>query len=303
MTKHTLLCRTTAAKGGTGDASATITTASVDRDGDQVDPAGLDVSKYLRNPVVLYAHDYQALPVGRCVALNRTGDQWRAQWTWLQKDDFADRVRNAWDQQVLSACSIGFRPLASQPRPDANGGRLFTAAELLEFSIVPVPSNQEALRALKAFGLVARSGRVLSGANRELVTSALEALGDAQLSHTTTRRHLTAIESHCRSLLERADGHAPNDADDDNTDNTDDDRKSVLDVEDDDIDPQMLAFAVRDVLVEMRDAVYAARNEARRRAGFGVDALPDPRARHDSLNDLIAREVQSAVNRARGRVD
>jgi HK97 family phage prohead protease len=130
--------------------SCTITTNTPDRAGDRVLASGARLANFWRNPAVLFGHDYHTLPVGKATALTPTDTSLRASWRWLANDPFADRVRNAWDQGVLRATSIGFLPITSVP----NGkGYDHTAWELLEFSIVPVPANPEAVRTLKALGL------------------------------------------------------------------------------------------------------------------------------------------------------
>jgi hypothetical protein len=74
---------------------------------------------------------------------------------------FADTVHGLWNGKFLNAASIGFQPgdgenSVSPIIDDAGkptGGVQYNEWELLEFSIVPVPANQEALRlALKAIG-------------------------------------------------------------------------------------------------------------------------------------------------------
>jgi hypothetical protein len=57
----------------------TISTGSVDRDNDTLDPKGWDVKSYLTNPVVLFAHDYKSLPVAKCVEIKSTEHAW-SQW-------------------------------------------------------------------------------------------------------------------------------------------------------------------------------------------------------------------------------
>lgn len=71
---------------------------------------------------------------------------------WLENDADAARVRNAFEQGVLNAASIGFMP---QKWEDIEGtyGRRYTKWQLLEWSIVPVPSNPDAIRTLKSLGL------------------------------------------------------------------------------------------------------------------------------------------------------
>jgi len=137
----------------TGDEpEITISTIALDRDNDEVDPAGCDCSAYMRNPVVLFGHDYSSLPVGAATSIEvLPGTGIRARWRWLEGDEFATRVRNAFEQGVLRAASIGFRPTASEP--NEFGGLRFTAWELLEYSLVPVPANPGAVRTLKRLKL------------------------------------------------------------------------------------------------------------------------------------------------------
>jgi HK97 family phage prohead protease len=135
-----------------GSAEATITTETADLDHDRVTAAGIRLERFRRNPVVLYAHDYQGLPVGTATALDvEPGRGIRARWRWLEGDEFADRVRNAWEQGVLRGTSIGFLPIRS--KPNELGGVDFLETELLEFSVCPLPANSEAVRQLKALGL------------------------------------------------------------------------------------------------------------------------------------------------------
>ncbi len=46
-----------------------ISTKAPDRDNDRV--LSFDLSAYRRNPVVLFAHDYRSLPVGKAVSINQ----------------------------------------------------------------------------------------------------------------------------------------------------------------------------------------------------------------------------------------
>jgi len=44
-----------------------ISTDAVDRDGDIIEVDGWEIDNYLANPVVLWAHDYRGVPVGRAL--------------------------------------------------------------------------------------------------------------------------------------------------------------------------------------------------------------------------------------------
>ena len=76
-------------------------------------------------------------------------------------------MRNAWEQGLLRAASIGFRPLESSP--NGRGGLSFTRWELLEWSLVAVPANAEAVRALKSLNLLADDEPALHLADDEAV--------------------------------------------------------------------------------------------------------------------------------------
>ncbi len=130
--------------------SVTIFANELSRDGLSVDLDGMDFSNYEKNPVVLYAHDHMGrteaggLPIGRTLRLARTHDgHIRADFEFLAGDAFAERVRNAWNQGFLRGASIGWRPV--ETRPSGRGVRA-VRSELLEWSIVAVPADPDALR-------------------------------------------------------------------------------------------------------------------------------------------------------------
>lgn len=133
---------------------ATITTEAVDRGGDVVVAAGAKIDAYLKNPVVMWAHDYSQPPVAKTTSLKvipGNGIQAQFQFPEWGVSEQADLVRRLWAGGFLNATSIGFIPLASEDRKDADAGgwsipQVYNEWEMLEFSIVPIPANQEALR-------------------------------------------------------------------------------------------------------------------------------------------------------------
>ncbi len=132
--------------------SATIFANELSRDGLSVDIDGMDFSNYQKNPVVLFAHDYSGrtessgLPIGRTLRLDRTVDgHIRAEFEFLSGDTFADRVRNAWNRGFLRGASIGWRAIEARPSRLGKGVRI-VKSELIEWSIVAVPADPDALR-------------------------------------------------------------------------------------------------------------------------------------------------------------
>lgn len=127
---------------------ATISTPEVDRQGDIVEPLGMDLTNFKKNPVVMFAHDYSSLPIGR------------ARKIWADANGIYAEVEfapfgvgeQAWGMArdgYLNAWSVGFAPITSEKIKHRDGriGMRFTSAELLEFSAVPVPANAGALSA------------------------------------------------------------------------------------------------------------------------------------------------------------
>lgn len=144
-------------KQGDSDASMMVSTIAPDRVGDCVDPRGMDASDFLKNPALMWSHQYDKLPIGAVVSLEvQPGKGIRAAWKWLVGDEFSDRVRRAWDAGCLRGASIGFGPI--RQTPNASGGFDITAWRLYEISLCPLPMNPQAVRQLKAFGLFGSDG-------------------------------------------------------------------------------------------------------------------------------------------------
>ena len=117
----------------------------------EIDLAGLRFDNYRRNPVVMWAHDATGhspsggLPIGRTTSISRSADGGIvAEFEFLEDDPFAQRIRNAWDKGFLRAASISWLPIETAPA--ANGGVRDVRSELLEWSIVSVPADPDALR-------------------------------------------------------------------------------------------------------------------------------------------------------------
>ena len=157
---------------GKREVLAIISTAAIDRDGEIVKPDGLKRKNYSGNPVVLVNHDYQSLPIGRCLWVKTDGDKVIAKYTVSDKTQLARDVWGLLQDGVLGAHSIGFHSLsASAPTvvekradPNLENARLIHREwELFEFSIVGVPANPEALTLAVSKGLSAETAKILGG--------------------------------------------------------------------------------------------------------------------------------------------
>lgn len=134
-----------------------ISSSSKDRYGDVVRPTGMQKKNFRRNPVVLWAHEYYALPVGRSLREMRDGQviQGSAEFIDAALSDFADTVFRYLKGGYLSAVSIGFMPIKTQVIKEADDDDgdpwswwpnfEYVEWDLLEYSIVPVPANPDAI--------------------------------------------------------------------------------------------------------------------------------------------------------------
>jgi len=125
----------------------TASTATEDRDGDIVEPRGIDTTNFEQNPVILFAHDNRELPVGKGVNYGVQGREFFVDVRFAETDK-ADDVYQLVRDGFLNAVSIGFIPKETVSREDADGLR-FEEVELLEVSVVPVPSNPDATVSLR----------------------------------------------------------------------------------------------------------------------------------------------------------
>jgi HK97 family phage prohead protease len=134
-----------------------ISTGSVDRDNDTIDPFGWELRNYRKNPVVLWAHNYDELPVGRSIREWVEDDRLKseAEFTSRELYPFGFMVLQMLRNKFLNTTSVGFKPKEWMFADDENRefGVDFIKQELLEYSIVPVPSNPEALVDAKGVGI------------------------------------------------------------------------------------------------------------------------------------------------------
>lgn len=176
----------------------TMSTNARDRHGDILEPGGAQIAGFLKNPVVLWAHDYRALPIGRVASLVRDGDALKAD-ILFAATPFAEEVRALYLKGFLRAWSVGFLPLEWEVIEDPEGrfaGYHIKAWELIELSAVPVPANPEALT---------------DALNRNLVNDALlvKSLESALLSDPGEGPAPQAEVRPARAGLDQPEAHTP----------------------------------------------------------------------------------------------
>lgn len=127
-----------------GTFKVVASTSDTDRQGESVKQDGWDLAFFKANPVVLWAHDYGALPIGMCTSIEVKDGKLVAEGKFApaEANPFAQQVRKLYDLGMVNTTSVGFIP----KEYDTKEAGVITKSELLEFSFVPVPANPYALR-------------------------------------------------------------------------------------------------------------------------------------------------------------
>ena len=139
---------------------AKISTTSIDRDGEVLLPSGIDLKDFKKNPIVLLNHDQGGLPVGRALKIKRESSGIVAEVQFAERPSghpdsvewIPDTIFSLFKQGILKAFSVGFIPTEMR-QPEEKDKRKFGEGvrniiskwSLLEFSVVNVPANQDAL--------------------------------------------------------------------------------------------------------------------------------------------------------------
>lgn len=135
-----------------------ISTGVEDRDRDTINPKGWNLKNYKKNPVVLWAHSYWTPPIAQGLKVWIEDEKLKATAKFTDEElyPFGYMIYRMCKAGFLNATSVGFQPTKWEDRRNDEGSWLgynFLKQDLLEFSIVPVPSNPEALIEARSVGI------------------------------------------------------------------------------------------------------------------------------------------------------
>ena len=130
--------------------SFVATTAGVKRDGLDINIAGIRTENFMKNPVLLWAHDYMGdrLPIGKVTSIRALKSKMKVRVEFDDQDDFAMQVKSKLDRGFLNTVSIGWETLDF----DRDTGTV-VESDLLDVSVVPVPCDPDALVELQKVAL------------------------------------------------------------------------------------------------------------------------------------------------------
>lgn len=198
----------------------TISKEVTDRDGDILRADGVDFENYMKNPVFLGFHNSRDFPLGKVINFWVEGKSVKADVYFPKLEELSSDMNNVSEKArlidfcfhcyktgMLNAVSVGFIPLEWTETKD---GYDITKWELLEFSAVAVPANQDAIaEAVKSFGdefakgfiTEEKSGKRISAATKEILGK-IKACGD---EIEKCRGTLKGIVKTMNELLEELD--------------------------------------------------------------------------------------------------
>ena len=129
----------------------TLSTFDLDRYGERIDPQGWDFKRYMKNPIVEWAHRYDIPAIGKIegLTIDEAGLHGLVYFNDKSFDFFGWSIGQRVKAGVIRAGSVGFRVMEIEipSKDDSRDGTslIFRKQELLEFSICNVPANPFAL--------------------------------------------------------------------------------------------------------------------------------------------------------------
>ena len=134
----------------------TITTKNKDRDGDIVDPDGLDFTQFEKSSAVMWCHDYKQPPIGRSLWRKKTADGWITKTQYSMANPLGKQIYEMRKEGMPFGMSVGFIPLAVDKKKEKafNCKNYYSKSLVLEYSCTPMPSNPDALQIAVSKGLL-----------------------------------------------------------------------------------------------------------------------------------------------------
>jgi len=123
-----------------------VSTPEVDRYGTIIVPSGIDYTAYLNNPIVLAQHDSDKWPIGRCLGFAMNGENLEATIQIECITEEGKKLNKLINAGFVKAVSVGIIPNEYEDKTiDGQKVTVYTKSELVEFSVVSVPANRQAL--------------------------------------------------------------------------------------------------------------------------------------------------------------
>lgn len=184
-----------------------VSSEIVDRDGDVVKVAGINLKNYKKNPVVLWGHNSWSFPIAQATEISV--DINKKQIIATAKFAETKEALELWGlvkDRFVRAVSIGFMPLesrlAGKHDKEVYGekvNRIINKAELFELSFTNIPSNTEAIVT------AVHKGQMTSDIAKKYFDIEVEPLlvVDKEIIKDGIKKEITKIEDHLNKEPEK----------------------------------------------------------------------------------------------------
>lgn len=165
-----------------GEVEVIVSNSGMDRHGEVIKVDGIDLNQIKRNPVVLWAHDYSSLPIGKITKIWKKDGNLMARFKLATNlYEFADTVYKMIKDGILNAVSIG-----GLVKQWADDGMTIDKLEMIELSVVPVGAHRDALVTSKSF-----QGKNITQEYESFLVKALQAKMNSQ---DDVEQHIDTLE-------------------------------------------------------------------------------------------------------------
>ena len=181
--------------------TAYVSTEARDRMDERLLVSGADITKFKKNPVVLFAHNYAQPPIGKAL-WTKKDDRGVISKVQFAKTALAEEVFQLYKDGFMNAFSVGFIP---KEWTDGDGektpSRTYNKWEMIEFSAVPVPANPEALTLAVQKGILKDETLKKSfGLDKKEEAPAEEAETKEYKCECIDCGHKETTEKHCKDI-------------------------------------------------------------------------------------------------------
>lgn len=257
-----------------------FTSSVIDRYEEVVDPNGADMRNFQKSKRTIFWNHSQDRPIGRSLWEKKDGETWLTKVQFAaEQNAFANDIWRLAKDDFIGATSIGFMPKTAELIQNKNLKDLHPSNqsefdpeqlilvwrnwELFEISVVGVPANPEALEVER----VLRSGEIKSDEIRNILVATLQ------------EKRICELEA-CREEM-----------------------KGSVEQRTAELDHRMSGLMqVVDALGRVTEELKSKIDETVKRRAEMETAI-EQGAKQRLIEDLIARSVDGAINRMRGRID
>lgn len=132
---------------GDSEVEVIVNSGELDRHGEVLSVEGINIKRYMKNPVVQWAHDYSQPPIAKATKVWKDGKKLMSRMKFATAEyPFAKTIYDLVKGGFLNAVSIGFIPQEME-------GNTYTKSEMIEYSIVPIPADSSALMTARTLGI------------------------------------------------------------------------------------------------------------------------------------------------------